>query len=146
LRSADERGVVKLLAGCAPCQPFSTYHWKSDCSDDRWNLLDHFGRLARELNPDLITMENVPNEMRVGVIEAGTMVRPPASMILVVGPRIDSSSRRVPIPITLSPLIAIACARGVLASRVTIFAFYIIISALVSCAIVATGSNTLAAA
>src|SRR5262245_24666649 len=33
LSSAD--GSVKLLAGCAPCQPFSTYHWKSDSSDDR---------------------------------------------------------------------------------------------------------------
>ncbi|MDH6178738.1 DNA (cytosine-5)-methyltransferase 1 [Bradyrhizobium japonicum] len=51
----------KLLAGCAPCQPFSTYRQKTGAADDRWKLLDHFGRLARETKPDLITMENVPN-------------------------------------------------------------------------------------
>lgn len=54
-------GGLKLLAGCAPCQPFSTYHQKAGEKDGRWRLLDHFGRLAAELDPDLITMENVPN-------------------------------------------------------------------------------------
>ena len=52
---------LKLLAGCAPCQPFSTYHQKATTKDRRWNLLNHFGRLAEEIQPDLITMENVPN-------------------------------------------------------------------------------------
>lgn len=52
---------LKLLAGCAPCQPFSTYHQKATSADRRWNLLNHFGRLAEEFEPDLITMENVPN-------------------------------------------------------------------------------------
>lgn len=55
-----KRGL-KLLAGCAPCQPFSSYHQKADSSDRRWNLLNHFARLAEETKPDLITMENVPN-------------------------------------------------------------------------------------
>lgn len=55
------RGGFRLLAGCAPCQPFSTYHQKAGEKDSRWRLLDHFGRLAAELDPDLITMENVPN-------------------------------------------------------------------------------------
>ncbi len=51
----------KLLAGCAPCQPFSTYSrtW-SRPSDERWNLLGHFSRLVRETKPELVTMENVP--------------------------------------------------------------------------------------
>ena len=52
---------LKLLAGCAPCQPFSTYHRKATTADRRWNLLNHFSRLAEEIQPDLITMENVPN-------------------------------------------------------------------------------------
>nr|WP_155262542.1 DNA cytosine methyltransferase [Bradyrhizobium sp. BR2003] len=52
---------LKLLAGCAPCQPFSSYHQKATTEDGRWNLLNHFGRLAEEVQPDLITMENVPN-------------------------------------------------------------------------------------
>src|SRR5260370_2370429 len=51
----------RLLAGCAPCQPFSTYRQKAGATDGRWKLLDHFGRLAREMRPDFITMENVPN-------------------------------------------------------------------------------------
>ncbi len=51
----------RLVAGCAPCQPFSTYsRSRSHISAGRWNLLDHFGRLVREAKPHLVTMENVP--------------------------------------------------------------------------------------
>jgi DNA (cytosine-5)-methyltransferase 1 len=50
-----------LLAGCAPCQPFSTYsQGKSSPADKRWNLLSHFARLVKEVQPDLVSMENVP--------------------------------------------------------------------------------------
>jgi DNA (cytosine-5)-methyltransferase 1 len=50
-----------LLAGCAPCQPFSTYsQGKAGSKDKRWNLLNHFARLVKEVEPDLVTMENVP--------------------------------------------------------------------------------------
>jgi DNA (cytosine-5)-methyltransferase 1 len=58
-----------LLAGCAPCQPFSTYQQKLGPSDERWNLLSHFGRLVEELCPDLVTMENVPNLAKQDVFE-----------------------------------------------------------------------------
>jgi DNA (cytosine-5)-methyltransferase 1 len=51
----------KLLAGCAPCQPFSTYSQASEpSSDERWPLLFEFGRLVAETRPDFVTMENVP--------------------------------------------------------------------------------------
>jgi DNA (cytosine-5)-methyltransferase 1 len=52
----------KLLAGCAPCQPFSAYSRKgrSSRNDTKWSLVSDFGRLVRESDPDLITMENVP--------------------------------------------------------------------------------------
>lgn len=51
-----------LLAGCAPCQPFSTYGRgrPRDKQDDNWALVLAFGRLAKEFQPDLVTMENVP--------------------------------------------------------------------------------------
>ena len=55
---------VCLLAGCAPCQTFSTYNQKADPSDRRWWLLDEFARIVRELSPELVTMENVPNLLR----------------------------------------------------------------------------------
>lgn len=52
---------LTLLAGCAPCQPFSTYsQGKPSRADKGWNLLSHFARLVKEIQPDLVTMENVP--------------------------------------------------------------------------------------
>lgn len=57
-----------LLAGCAPCQPFSTYRQGfAGPSDERWRLLQQFGRIVKAVKPDLVTMENVPRlqEQRV---------------------------------------------------------------------------------
>lgn len=50
---------VKVLAGCAPCQPFSTYSQSRKSVDDRWTLLREFKRLALEVKPQIVTMENV---------------------------------------------------------------------------------------
>ncbi|HAT33513.1 MAG TPA: DNA (cytosine-5-)-methyltransferase [Janthinobacterium sp.] len=51
----------KLLAGCAPCQPFSTLrNGTNRQKSDKWPLLDEFSRIVRDSNPDTITMENVP--------------------------------------------------------------------------------------
>lgn len=53
---------VKLLAGCAPCQPFSTYSQGRDArKDKKWPLLYEFARLIGEIEPELVTMENVPD-------------------------------------------------------------------------------------
>ena len=65
------RGSVSLLAGCAPCQPFSTYSRSTrrlagQRSGDRvprkdeWTLLRCFGELIEQCQPALVTMENVP--------------------------------------------------------------------------------------
>lgn len=54
------KNTVRLVAGCAPCQTFSTYNWKADSSDKRWWLLLEFSRFIKELEPELVTMENVP--------------------------------------------------------------------------------------
>lgn len=50
---------IKVLVGCAPCQPFSTYSFKSE-DKAKWRLLYEFGRLIEETQPDIISMENVP--------------------------------------------------------------------------------------
>lgn len=57
----------KLLAGCAPCQTFSSYNQKADSSDRRWWLLLQFSRLINETEPHFVTMENVPGLMDQGV-------------------------------------------------------------------------------
>jgi len=53
---------TRLLAGCAPCQPFSTYsrRGRDTRQDAKWDLLAEFGRLIREIRPELVSMENVP--------------------------------------------------------------------------------------
>lgn len=66
--------TVRVLAGCAPCQPFSTYalrYQKEEKAEDdqRWSLLNHFGRLVGELLPDIVTMENVPTVTRHSVFK-----------------------------------------------------------------------------
>lgn len=54
-------GTIRLLAGCTPCQPFSSYRRGADTSStSQWSLVDEFRRLVEATKPDLITMENVP--------------------------------------------------------------------------------------
>jgi DNA (cytosine-5)-methyltransferase 1 len=51
-----------LLAGCAPCQPFSTYSRSGRNSEyeSQWPLVSSFGSLIKKVRPSLVTMENVP--------------------------------------------------------------------------------------
>lgn len=63
LKSADVsqffiNNRLKVLIGCAPCQPFSRYNQKNN--DPQWNLLNEFGRLVHEVKPEIVSMENVP--------------------------------------------------------------------------------------
>lgn len=52
-----------VLAGCAPCQPFSTYKQRY-AEDPQWSLVKKFAELAADVQPDFITMENVPSLLR----------------------------------------------------------------------------------
>ncbi|WP_302960051.1 DNA cytosine methyltransferase [Alistipes finegoldii] len=55
-----KKHTVRILAGCAPCQPFSSYAFKHKEKDSKkYDLLYQFGRLVEEVLPDIVTMENV---------------------------------------------------------------------------------------
>ncbi len=64
------KGHLKILVGCAPCQPFSIYNSKNSedkekrKADDKWRLLYSFANLIEKTNPDIISMENVPLLMK----------------------------------------------------------------------------------
>jgi DNA (cytosine-5)-methyltransferase 1 len=58
----------RLIAGCAPCQPFSSHRKGRDTSKDpKWPLLDHFARIVRGVRPEFVTMENVARIQSHGV-------------------------------------------------------------------------------
>jgi len=53
---------ITLIAGCAPCQPFSTYaqpKLNKVCHKD-WTLLNAFASHVIQVKPTFVTMENVP--------------------------------------------------------------------------------------
>jgi DNA (cytosine-5)-methyltransferase 1 len=50
---------IRILVGCAPCQPFSKYT-NSKTEDKKWSLLYKFGELIEDIKPEIISMENVP--------------------------------------------------------------------------------------
>jgi len=64
LKDRFSKGSVKVLVGCAPCQPFSAHiynkhHGKTKQNDTRWNLIKYFTQAVEILSPDIISMENV---------------------------------------------------------------------------------------
>jgi DNA (cytosine-5)-methyltransferase 1 len=57
------KGQLDLLAGCPPCQGFSTMRTRNSgvpAADERNELVLQFVRLARGLRPKAIMLENVP--------------------------------------------------------------------------------------
>ncbi|OGL31047.1 DNA (cytosine-5-)-methyltransferase [Candidatus Saccharibacteria bacterium RIFCSPHIGHO2_02_FULL_47_12] len=49
---------IKVLAGCAPCQPYSKLNQKG-ATDQKMMPLKKFALLIREIKPDIVSMENV---------------------------------------------------------------------------------------
>ncbi len=59
----EKKGQLDLLAGCPPCQGFSTLRTRNrslSVDDNRNDLLFEFLRLTREIRPKSVMMENVP--------------------------------------------------------------------------------------
>jgi DNA (cytosine-5)-methyltransferase 1 len=51
---------IRVLVGCAPCQNFSSYMFKDkEKENDKWKLLYEFSRLIKEVQPEIVSMENV---------------------------------------------------------------------------------------
>lgn len=59
-------GKVDALAACPPCQGFSSLTSKWRKEDERNTLVSEVGRLADELRPKAIMMENVPGLAQKG--------------------------------------------------------------------------------
>lgn len=60
LSSIYPKNKKKILVGCAPCQPFSVYVNGRKEQKHKWSLLESFTRLVQEVNPEIVSMENVP--------------------------------------------------------------------------------------
>lgn len=69
LKKKYSNSCVKVLVGCAPCQPFSAHTRKlrRGEKDDRWNLLDHFIRAIKIIKPEVVSMENVRGVTKTNV-------------------------------------------------------------------------------
>lgn len=60
LNSFYKDADVKVLIGCAPCQNFSSYMFKDkEKENNKWKLLYEFSRLINEVQPEIVSMENV---------------------------------------------------------------------------------------
>ena len=63
---------IKILMGCAPCQPFSNYslrYIKNRKRNDRWILLTHFIDHVEKIRPHIVSMENVPQLVKERVFD-----------------------------------------------------------------------------
>lgn len=55
---------IRILVGCAPCQPYSSLGSKKRSKEDarkRWYPMYRFMRLVRAIQPEIVSMENVPD-------------------------------------------------------------------------------------
>lgn len=65
------KDAIKVLVGCAPCQPFSSHTFKNKekKKDERVDLLLNFGEIVKDILPDIVSMENVRGIMKTNVFK-----------------------------------------------------------------------------
>lgn len=64
LRDLYGDSIIRILVGCAPCQPFSSLNKNKSAyktRDTRWGPLYKFMQFIQELKPEVVSMENVPD-------------------------------------------------------------------------------------
>lgn len=54
----DKKNTIRVLAGCAPCQPFSKLNL-NEITKKQLEPLEKFAQLISETKPDIVSMENV---------------------------------------------------------------------------------------
>ena len=59
IRALFPEGSRRILVGCAPCAPFSAYAPGSRNRSDKWSLVDLFLKRILEVEPEIVSMENV---------------------------------------------------------------------------------------
>ena len=64
-----------LLAGCAPCQPFSKQNSNAGEQDERMSLIRNFESLVSNILPDFVMIENVPGFRKESNPHHGRFVR-----------------------------------------------------------------------
>lgn len=67
-----EDTTIKVLMGCAPCQPFSSYShkYKNNINTiQKMDLLDYFGKQIEFVQPEIVSMENVPQMIQEKVFK-----------------------------------------------------------------------------
>jgi DNA (cytosine-5)-methyltransferase 1 len=64
-----EDSAIKILVGCAPCQPFSKLNQKK-VGEAEFAPLKKFSGLIREVKPDIVSMENVKDLVKYTVFKS----------------------------------------------------------------------------
>lgn len=72
IRALFPDGERRILVGCAPCTPFSAYAASSESQSDKWSLVDLFLKRILEVEPEIVSMENVT---RLRSFKSGSVFR-----------------------------------------------------------------------
>ena len=71
MRRLYSNDSIRVLVGCAPCQPFSSHNFKfkDKKTDSQWSLIDYFFKAIKILNPHIISMENVRGVIKTNIFK-----------------------------------------------------------------------------